>query len=81
MLLIVSGLGMVAVTPGFIGMELFYSKMVMIALLVVFLAMLRRTAGRISRGEPELARKLPFQGTMVLVLWLIVTITSVLAFG
>jgi hypothetical protein len=80
-LLIVSGLGMAALNPAFIGMELFYSKMVMIALLILFLAMLRRTAGRITRGEPELAAKLPFQGTMVLVLWLIVTITSVLAFG
>ncbi len=80
-MLIVSGLGMAAVNPAFIAMDLFYSKMVMIALLILFLARLRRTAGRISRGEIDLAKKMPFQGAMVLILWLIVTITSVLSFG
>ena len=79
--LIVSGLGMAALMPGLISYDLFWSKMVMIALLTVFLAMLRSTAGRITRGEVNLATKMPFLGSMVLALWLIVLVTSVLAFG
>jgi hypothetical protein len=79
--MIITGLGMAALTPAYIGFELFYSKMVMIALLTVFLAMLRSTTGRVLRGQTGLARKLPFQSSMVLVLWLIVIITSALAFG
>ena len=80
-LLIVSGLGMAALNPAFMDADLFWSKMVMVVLLTVFLALLRRTGARIHRGELHLASKMPFLGIMALVLSLVVVITSVLAFG
>ena len=80
-LLIVSGLGMAAFNPALLDVPLYWSKMVMVALLTVYLAILRRTAGRITRGEIILAKKMPFLGIMVLALWLITIITATMAFG
>ena len=80
-LMIISGLAMAALNPAFIEMELFKSKMVMVALLTVFLAMLRNTGARMLRGEAALAKKIPFLSRMVLLLSLITTVIAVLAFG
>ena len=80
-LLIFSGLGMAALNPALLNAPLYWSKMVMVALLTVYLAILRRTAGRITRGEMALAKKMPSLGMIVLALWLIIIITATLAFG
>jgi hypothetical protein len=80
-MLIVSGLAMAALNPALLAAPLYWSKMVMVVLLTVFMAILRRTAGRLSRGEMALAKKMPGLGIMVLALWLIVVITAVLAYG
>lgn len=79
-LLILSGLGLVGLNHGYLQAPLFWSKMVVVAVLAIFLFLLRRTGGRISRGELDLAKRMPVLGGIVLLLGLTAMVLAVLAF-